>query len=122
MSAYDWMGSALCAQTDPDLWHGDGNWQTGARICQACPVQAQCLAHAEAMEQQASHRYGTWGGTTRSQRNARARARAGTRSYDDDIARLTRLGRSAREIAEQLGCTSRTVSRARQRMGLEATA
>lgn len=50
MSDYRWMASALCAQTDPDLFHPEGRGRTyrdARTICGRCPVQRQCRAHAD---------------------------------------------------------------------------
>jgi WhiB family redox-sensing transcriptional regulator len=61
----DWIKQAACAS-------GLGNWFPGRwaevtaerLVCQACPVQRDCLAHALA----APERYGIWGGLTEQER------------------------------------------------------
>lgn len=122
MSAYDWMGSALCAQTDPGIFfrtNGGSHSSTKARnVCSVCPVRARCEAHVRRLEGSAdeSRRHGTWAG-----RLPRERAEIGgerqARDKDRDaaIARLTEQGESAAAIAQQVGCTSRTVIRVRAR-------
>ena len=61
----DWHASALCAQTDPDLWFPE----TGAscvliaaakRICHQCPVRNECLEEGV----KARPESGIWGGYT----------------------------------------------------------
>lgn len=73
--SYAWMGQALCAETDPDLWIRDtkgGDSQTPKRICDSCPVRRQCGDHAHAI-----HRFdglapnGIWGGLSRNQRTTK---------------------------------------------------
>ena len=37
-----WMGAALCAETDPELFFPDKGHARGAkRVCRACPVTAE---------------------------------------------------------------------------------
>jgi WhiB family redox-sensing transcriptional regulator len=75
MSRHAWMTAALCAQTDPDLWTDTTGGGTGPakRICQRCPVIADCAAHAQALEQHdGAHIRGIWGGTSRAQRRQAA--------------------------------------------------
>ena len=69
---YAWMSSALCAQADPDTWIeglAGGGSHTAKRICDRCPVRADCGAHADHL--QAHDRApirGVWGGRTQNQR------------------------------------------------------
>lgn len=75
MSDEGWRDSALCAQTDPDLFFPD--WgepaEPAKRICGACTVRADCLAYALGQEVQ----WGVWGGyTTRELRDMRLRGDA----------------------------------------------
>jgi WhiB family redox-sensing transcriptional regulator len=65
---YAWMASALCAQSDPDLWTQPGHGTTPKQICHRCPVRAQCRAHAAALEDTVGEVAGIWGGTSRKQR------------------------------------------------------
>lgn len=69
---YAWMDQALCAQADPELWVSNigGDIRVPKRICQDCPVQPQCDAHAVAL-----HAFdglamnGVWGGRSKKQRD-----------------------------------------------------
>jgi hypothetical protein len=75
MSAYAWMDQALCAQTDPDLFHpekaGD-HYRNARRICGSCPVQQQCRDFADRVEDDAGEgrRWGLWASQTPRQRAA----------------------------------------------------
>lgn len=62
-----WQESALCAQTDPDLWFPEmgGSAHAAKRICSRCDVQAECLAYALAHDE----RFGIYGGTTPGERH-----------------------------------------------------
>jgi WhiB family redox-sensing transcriptional regulator len=86
------------------------------QICAGCPVRATCLA--DAIER--GERFGIWGGLTERERRAlghRARPQSRTRAVTDvSVARLTRAGKSAREIATALDITVRTVTRSRARI------
>lgn len=43
-----WQASALCAQTDPEMFFPDvgGSTRDAKKVCQACPVAQECLAYA----------------------------------------------------------------------------
>lgn len=120
MSRYDWMDSALCAQTDPGLFHVDGiggGYNTAKKICATCPVARQCADFAQRIEGEVSHphRHGMWGGQVPRQRandtGATARRDAHTRRRDA-IRRLhQRGGLDAYQIATAVGCNVRTVWR-----------
>ncbi|MFD9192949.1 WhiB family transcriptional regulator [Streptomyces phaeochromogenes] len=61
-----WMDAALCAQTDPELFHPEGkgcSYRDARSVCGACPVQPQCQAYAAQFEGDASksQRHGMWG-------------------------------------------------------------
>lgn len=62
--------SALCAQTDPELFFPD-TWlattkiQQAKSICRECPVKAECLAEAIREE----YNDGIWGGLTPAERS-----------------------------------------------------
>lgn len=78
---YAWMSSALCAQSDPDLWtdslHGTSS-NTPKSICRRCPVRIQCGAHGQALEQyEGAAIPGIWGGQTRRQRRQARREQLG---------------------------------------------
>ena len=66
----EWMESALCAQTDPELFFADkGDWNKVIRaklVCRQCQVREKCLAWA--LEN--NERFGVWGGMTPTQRQA----------------------------------------------------
>lgn len=73
-----WMGSAVCATVDPDLFFPEagGMWSASiARgICANCPVQVDCRTYAVDRPELT----GVWGGTSdrqrRDLRNRRAAA------------------------------------------------
>lgn len=117
MSRYDWMADALCAQTDPQLFHPEGvgaGYGDAKRICAGCPVQAECGDYAQAVEGDVSHshRYGLWGGQLPRQRAAAAAGHGLYAQRRDDIVRLHQGGvLDAYQIAEHVGCDVRTVWR-----------
>jgi len=55
-----WRDSALCAQTDPELFfpEKDGRASIAKRVCLGCPVRRECLEYALANDE----RHGIWGG------------------------------------------------------------
>lgn len=60
--AQPWREDALCARTDPELFHlkyGESSAPAKA-VCAACPVRAECLDHALTR----SEPHGVWGGLT----------------------------------------------------------
>lgn len=65
----DWRDRALCAETDPELFHpekgGGGGNRAAKAVCAKCPVIEACLEYA--MTSQAGE-YGIWGGTTEHER------------------------------------------------------
>ncbi len=73
----DWVMSALCAQTDGDLWFPDKGGGTGARrallVCAGCTVRRQCLDDALAHHDV----HGIWGGRTPGMRRHMRRIPAG---------------------------------------------
>jgi WhiB family redox-sensing transcriptional regulator len=118
-----WHEDAACVGTDPDSFYpepGPGITEDIAaakRVCARCPVRAECLAYALAHDE----REGIWGGTTAQERRRLTRpSRARRHPHDVEIARLTRAGKTAREIACVLATTPRTVVRARARIRVEA--
>ncbi|MFF9309981.1 WhiB family transcriptional regulator [Streptomyces sp. NPDC014748] len=74
------MASALCTQTDPDLFTDlkpGGGSRTARRVCQRCPVRSDCAAHATALEDHDGARIpGIWGGATSRQRRQQQREAA----------------------------------------------
>lgn len=111
------MGRALCAQSDPDLFFPEGSGSSvrnAKKICAVCPVRPQCADHALHLEgnTSAGHRHGAWGGMAPRQRaDAGGTPKHVTR--DQLVLRLTARGMTPTVIAEQLGCSTRTVLRAR---------
>jgi len=66
MSGVGWWTSALCAQTDPELFFPEkGDRPRDAKkVCANCPVCTECLTFALAHDRL----YGVWGGTTERER------------------------------------------------------
>jgi WhiB family transcriptional regulator, redox-sensing transcriptional regulator len=61
----EWASKAACLSVDPDQFFVDGAAQRKAtRICQYCPVVAECLA--DALDNRID--WGVWGGMTVRQR------------------------------------------------------
>ncbi|WP_374462010.1 WhiB family transcriptional regulator [Microtetraspora sp. AC03309] len=62
----DWQESALCAQTDPEMWFPEKGASNAdaKRVCRSCEVRAECLEYALANEEP----YGVWGGLSEMQR------------------------------------------------------
>jgi WhiB family redox-sensing transcriptional regulator len=74
-----WRERAACRGVSVELFYPSGH-QTGAlpyaaalACCAVCPVAADCLAYAMAVEQTTRERHGAWGGHTPRQRTALAR-------------------------------------------------
>ena len=61
-----WRADALCAQTDPVLFHPEPGQPTtpAKRICMTCPVRRECREHALAVEEM----HGVWGGLGQNER------------------------------------------------------
>ena len=115
--APDWMAEAACAEADPELFYPTHSATTriAKRICAVCPVQAECLAHALAIDE----RFGIWGG--QAPRSRRRLIAGQPRRPDPRLGRIRALvaaGRSNTEIAALLGCSDRTVGRICQAAGI----
>ena len=72
----DWRQRAACRrpEVDPELFFPErgGTARPAKRICQQCPVQADCLQYAIVTRQQ----FGVWGGLSeRERRRLRERTR-----------------------------------------------
>lgn len=71
---YAWMGQAVCAEIDADLFTGAAVSNATAvpkRICGSCPVQAECAAHEIALrDSDWGPLAGIWGGLSQRQRIA----------------------------------------------------
>ncbi len=68
-----WAGYAACRDADPDLFFPASDEKAAAaiKICQGCPVSAECLDWALEMR----ITYGVWGGATeRDRRRLRRRS------------------------------------------------
>lgn len=69
-----WVEQAVCASADPETWFprvGENDTvRTAKRICSTCPVRQQCLDLAI----KNGERVGVWGGLTRNERRAYAKA------------------------------------------------
>jgi len=62
-----WMGEAVCAQTDPEVFFPEKGKSSRAaiRICKGCSVAPECLTYSLKF----GERFGVWGGV--SERNRR---------------------------------------------------
>jgi WhiB family transcriptional regulator, redox-sensing transcriptional regulator len=78
---WSWLGRAACSGLPVEQFVGpDGELPTqrrereraAVRVCETCPVAAQCLAHALAQPEL----FGVWGGTTEADRAAGRRTAA----------------------------------------------
>jgi len=71
---YAWMGQAVCAEIDPDLFTGAAISNATAvpkRICDSCPVATECAAHEKRLrDTDWQPLAGIWGGQSRRQRIA----------------------------------------------------
>ena len=103
----DWRHEAAClglVEPDDDPWYPQGKWgqanesrlayAVAARVCQRCPVQAECLSAALAEEgpASASNRYGMRGGLTPGQRRSVYEGRV-------DAERLAGLARRLEDVS-----------------------
>jgi len=114
VSAFDWMGDALCAQTDPDLWHPEPgvNFTQAARICGVCPVSAECSAHVERLGDTGFVPRGMWAGQHGRQKDGN-HALLRSEERRERIRLLVEQGDlTVRQIADRVGCHPRTVWRA----------
>lgn len=71
--ARDWREDALCAQTDPEVFHPEPGHSVRAakRVCMACEVRTECLDYALG----AGEHGGVWGGLSDRERRALQRQR-----------------------------------------------
>lgn len=70
-----WTRDALCAQTDPEIFFPEEDWQTARKaktICARCDVRAACLAYALRNRETD----GVWGGLAPKERQRLRRAAA----------------------------------------------
>jgi WhiB family transcriptional regulator, redox-sensing transcriptional regulator len=68
-----WQDDALCAQVGGDTWFPEkgGSTRDAKRICQNCPVRAECLEYALAHDE----RFGIWGGMSERERRRQKKTR-----------------------------------------------
>jgi WhiB family redox-sensing transcriptional regulator len=63
-SFHPWMSEAACSEYPGDMWFveegGRGHLEDAKRICNGCPVQAECLTAALANKEV----HGMWAGKT----------------------------------------------------------
>jgi WhiB family redox-sensing transcriptional regulator len=94
-----WQDNAACRGEDPDtFFHPEGERgpareareRAAKAVCAACPVLAQCAAHALAVREP----YGVWGGMSEDERRALKRRVARNRAR---MAELNRMAEDARE-------------------------
>ena len=68
----NWMQRAACRGQNPDWWFQENGKTHDAlravKICQVCPVKAECLADALVRERTNGDRWGIWGGLTATER------------------------------------------------------
>lgn len=71
--AIHWQESALCAQTDPDIFFPEkgGSTAPATSICSQCEVRAECLEYAISND----IRHGIWGGMSDNDRRRISRER-----------------------------------------------
>jgi len=71
IQAPEWMGDAVCAQTDPELFFPDKGASTlpARRVCMGCIVRSECLDYSLKTGQ----RFGVWGGKSERQRRSMKR-------------------------------------------------
>ena len=118
-----WADQALCVSLDADPFFTDEPEPPAAVLayCTACPVAANCLAAALAHEEVEGFRFGWWGGVSSEGRDQIAR-RLGLDFEDRSafvehlplpirIRTLREQGRTVPQIADECGCTKRTVYR-----------
>jgi len=69
-----WQESALCAQTDPEVFFPEkgGSTREAKRVCAKCDVRGECLEYAVLHDE----RFGIWGGMSERDRR-RLRRRVG---------------------------------------------
>lgn len=77
----DWVGAALCAQVDGDMFFPEkgGSTKEAKKICAQCEVRADCLEYA--LEN--NERFGIWGGLSeRERRRLLRRGKAGNKNEE----------------------------------------
>lgn len=69
-----WVQDALCAETDPEIFHPPkgGDTSSAKDVCRRCDVIEECLAYALRTEE----KRGIWGGKSPQERRAILKKRA----------------------------------------------
>lgn len=117
-----WMDSALCAQTDPDMFFPENgaSARPAKKICAECPVREACLEFAL----RTNVDDGVWGGLSITElRLLRGpNPEVTNRSLVDYtyVAELVRLGYNDREVAVRANIWPETVWRWRKKNGVPA--
>jgi WhiB family redox-sensing transcriptional regulator len=62
----EWMGDALCAQVDTELFFPEkgASSREARKVCKSCPVRKECLEFSVKTGQ----RFGVWGGQSERER------------------------------------------------------
>lgn len=88
---YSWRRSAICRDTDPELFFPIGTTgqallqiERAKLVCDECPVKVECLEYAISTNQDT----GVWGGTSEDER----------RQIRREIAARARAARNARAV------------------------
>lgn len=89
-----WRKEGLCLDADPDLFFPDQGVpnKEGRAICEACPVQTECLSFAI----ENGERHGIWGGLTQDERADMVYLIGNGRSFDDARSTVRSMRKSAR--------------------------
>ena len=86
-----WMDQAICSQVDPDAHFPEkgGSTLAAKKVCQSCPVIAECLEYAISNNE----RFGVWGGRSERERRDLMDARSTTcEGCGHDFTNLRALG------------------------------
>lgn len=106
-----WQDSALCAQTDPEIFFPEkgGSTKDAKAVCGRCPVVAECLDYALANDE----RFGIWGGTVEHERRQMKQRTDGRPplAFRTQAVHAHMAGVPVPELATQLGVSARTIYR-----------
>jgi WhiB family redox-sensing transcriptional regulator len=119
----DWRDLALCREVDTEIFFPERGKSAKAAqlICSRCEVQPECLAYALAVGEE----FGVWGGVTfqsRRQLNSTTKKRHAIAARRRAVGKLASLGRTPKEIADELHMTERMVFRDRVWLSRRAAA
>jgi WhiB family redox-sensing transcriptional regulator len=111
-----WAARAACRTEDANLFFSDSDDSVAEakRICQPCPVRAECLA--EALRTEDGPRYGISGGLTPDER---AQLAPTQRPDPSDLAAQYLSGASIRDIAHRSGQPYQAVRQALVKAGVQ---